>query len=48
MSIYYSCDSHVVEAEDDPAAAVATIRYALVTNGVEEQLQVRVQLTTGV
>ncbi|HUL60572.1 MAG TPA: GPW/gp25 family protein [Anaeromyxobacteraceae bacterium] len=37
----------VAPADDDPAAAVATLRYALVTSGLEEQLRVRVQLSTG-
>jgi phage baseplate assembly protein W len=37
----------VSPADDDPAAALATLRYALVTSGLEEQLQVRVQLTSG-
>ncbi len=37
----------VVPADDDPGAAVATVRYALVTSGLEEQLRVRVQLTSG-
>ncbi len=37
----------VAPADDDPAAAVATLRYALVSSGLEEQLRVRVQLTSG-
>lgn len=34
-------------ADDDPTAAIATLRYALVTSGAAEQLAVRVQLTSG-
>ncbi len=37
----------VAPADDDAAAAVATVRYALVSSGLEEQLRVRVQLTAG-
>lgn len=37
----------VAPADDDPAAAVATLRYALVSSGLEEQLRVRVQLAAG-
>ncbi len=37
----------VAPADDDPEAAVATLRYALVTSGLEEQLQLRVQLSPG-
>ena len=37
----------VTRAPDDDQAAVADIRYTLIPNNVEDQLRIRVQLTTG-